>query len=1015
MTIFTDAFGNNTLPPSEYGYKSLVITEDTQLYWPYNTSGTEFAIAKIMDISCAAGNAVTLPDATLVSTGEDFLFRNVGAEDLIVKDSAGTTVATVQTGKASYFYLTDNTTAAGSFGVVAFGAGTSFVDAASLVGYGIKAIGDSLNQSHEVIAINVTTALDATYRAKVVVSTGGALTLNLASVVTLGNDFFFFLRNAGTGTLTIDAAGVETIDGQASITVQPGESLILFCSGANWYSVGYGRSTVYQFTQLVKDVSAGGTFTLTASEASNKLMTFIGNPASAVTIEVPAVVAVYYLSNELSTAQSVTVKTVLGTGVSIPQSARIIALSDGLNVSAAQSVQASSSVTLIDGSVTNPALAFASQTNTGLYKQGAAGIGITVEGAAVLTLETALAQIYPPQGYTQYSTGAAPSYAEGRVFYDATEHTLAYYNDASDVTFNVGQEIMVRARNNTGVTLVDGAVVYISGALGDRPTVALARADAIATTSTKLGMVTADILNGADGYVTTQGIVHNLDTSAHAPGTILYLSAVTAGLLTSIPPVAPNFAISVGIVTRQHATQGSIAVGETVAQPLSIGLNALSALVPAADRLPYFTGVGVGALATFTAYARTLLDDVDATAARATLGLGSAAVANISAFGITLIDDADAATARTTLGLVAGGAGDIWVEKAGDTMTGNLNIPSVNDGQLAGFRNKFINGSFNIWQRGTSLAAGTGTRYLADRWANVSVGTTNAPARQSFALGQTDVPDEPAYFHRVVVATAAGAANLCQLVHRIEGVRTLAGQTAMLSFYAKADAAKDIAIELLQVFGTGGAPSASVTAIGVTTVSLTTDWQKFSVPVTIPSIAGKTLGTDLNDYLAVNFWMDAGSDFNARTDSLGQQSGTFDYALAQIEVGTQATPFESLPFGTELDMCQRFFEKSFLYDVAPASNAGTSGVTGYRVNFTGIATRGASAAFHSTKRTTPTITFYNPLAVGSFWRNISSGANSGAATVPVSGQDYIWIDCAQVAGDTAGQFIGIHWTADAEL
>jgi len=681
MTTYTNVFGGDTLPPAEYGYKAYTFLVSATLTWPDNAGPGDLAIAKIMDVSCAPGVIVTLPAANLVSTGEDFLFRNIGAEPLEIRDAADTTVATVQSGQASYFYLTNNTTEAGAYGVVAFGAGTSFVDAASLIGYGIKAIGGSLNQAHQVVSIASTETLDAAYRAKMVVSTGGALTINLASATVLGNDFFVYLRNAGTGTVTIDPNGTETIDAQASMSMQPGESLILFCSGAQWYSVGYGRSTVYQFTQLVKDVSAGGTFTLTNTEAGNKLMTFIGNPATAVTVEVPPVVAVYYLSSALSTTQAVTFKTALGSGISLPQGARVIALCDGTNVTSAQTVQASSAVSIIDGSEASPSLNFASATSTGLYKHGTAGIGISAGGAAAAVFDSGTAQIINPQPYTQYALVSAPTYQEGRVFYDTTEKTLAYYNDTSAVTVNVGQEQIVRARNNTGSTILDGQVVYISGALSDRPTVALAQANTLATSNRKLGVATANILNGADGYITTQGVVRGLNTNAWAPGTVLYLSAATPGALVSAAPTAPSFTVCVAVVTRQHATQGTLYVGQDVAQPLNVGLNAIAALTPAADRLPYFNAANTAALAVLSAYGRSLIDDADATAARTTLGLGplatldsaalnalgtltpasdrlpyfdsstTSALATFTAFGRSLIDDADAAAARTTLGL----------------------------------------------------------------------------------------------------------------------------------------------------------------------------------------------------------------------------------------------------------------------------------------------------------------------------------------------------------------------------
>jgi len=221
------------------------------------------------------------------------------------------------------------------------------------------------------------------------------------------------------------------------------------------------------------------------------------------------------------------------------------------------------------------------------------------------------------------------------------------------------------------------------------------------------------------------------------------------------------------------------------------------------------------------------------------------------------------------------------------------------------FRNRIINGDFRIWQRGTSqTTSGYGSD---DRWSNGNVGSTKTHSRQAFTLGQTDVPGEPQFFSRTVVASVVGANNVVAKQHRIENVRTLAGQTATVSFWAKADTNRPIAIDFGHFFGTGGSPSAPVAGIGAQQFSLTSSWQRFTATVAIPSISGKTLGTNNNDYLELTFWFDAGSSFNSRTASLGQQSGTFDIALVQVEAGTVATAFEVRPESVELAMCQRYF------------------------------------------------------------------------------------------------------------
>lgn len=276
-----------------------------------------------------------------------------------------------------------------------------------------------------------------------------------------------------------------------------------------------------------------------------------------------------------------------------------------------------------------------------------------------------------------------------------------------------------------------------------------------------------------------------------------------------------------------------------------------------------------------------------------------------------------------------------------------------------GFRNKFVNPRMDIFQASTSatsasLVAGTGKRYIADQWYTNSTGSTIAPSVQPFVLGQTDVPNEPAWYHRCVVASVAGAANLAVFGQYIEGVRTGAGIPCSLSFWAKADAPKSITVEVAQNFGTGGAPSATVNAIGVTKLNLTTSWQRFVVGLTPPSIAGKTLGTDeTSDNLEVIFWMDAGSNFNARTDTLGQQSGTFDFAELQFETTGYDTAIEIRPRQVELELALRYLFVSY------ANNLNTSPLNLYQMLGQSTTHAEFPQKFPVVMRATPTVTLVN--------------------------------------------------------
>jgi hypothetical protein len=317
--------------------------------------------------------------------------------------------------------------------------------------------------------------------------------------------------------------------------------------------------------------------------------------------------------------------------------------------------------------------------------------------------------------------------------------------------------------------------------------------------------------------------------------------------------------------------------------------------------------------------------------------------------------------------------------------TTGITTPALVNGTALAFRNKIINGNFDIWQRGTSLASGTGTRFLADRFRSNSAGSIYTPSQQSFTIGQTNVPNSPSFFHRVVVSSVAGNANNVTLSQPIENVLTFSGETVTLSFYAKADSPKNIAVDFSQVFGTGGTPSSPVSGIGTQKLSLTTSWQKFTVTANIPSIAGKTIGTDLNSFLLLVFWFDAGSDYNSRTDNLGQQSGTFDIAQVQLEEGSVATPFELRPIGTELALCQRYYES--LGD-AIAINYYTDAVArSYRANIQFSVTKRTDATMQ-----TQSITYSNAASLSytdisksncsALW---SSGGGAGTTSIKING------------------------------
>lgn len=242
-----------------------------------------------------------------------------------------------------------------------------------------------------------------------------------------------------------------------------------------------------------------------------------------------------------------------------------------------------------------------------------------------------------------------------------------------------------------------------------------------------------------------------------------------------------------------------------------------------------------------------------------------------------------------------------------DIASNTASISAVNTALnvLQGFKNKIINGNFDIWQRGTSVAAFTGSnKFAADHWKGSAVGSTIALSQQVFTPGQIAVPNGPSFFHRAVVASTAGAGNYAALIHSLEGIELYSGGTYTLSFWAKADSAKSIGLEVQKNYGSSG--TAIENAVSTTSLALTTAWQKFTYTFTVTSNAGKTIAGG-NDCLVFNFWFDCGSNFTAR-GTIGQQSGTFDIAQVQLEQGSVATSFGIRPMGIELSLCQRYYQ-----------------------------------------------------------------------------------------------------------
>lgn len=311
--------------------------------------------------------------------------------------------------------------------------------------------------------------------------------------------------------------------------------------------------------------------------------------------------------------------------------------------------------------------------------------------------------------------------------------------------------------------------------------------------------------------------------------------------------------------------------------------------------------------------------------------------------------------------------------------------------------NFITNGNFEIAQEATSHTTdGYGS---LDMWYLNLSGATATMSQQAFTLGQTDVPGEPKNYMRIAVT---GADDNCGAFQHIEGVRTLAGQTATLSIWAKADASRTLSFQTKQNFGTGGSPSSEVQATQEN-FSLTTSWAKYENTFTLASITGKTLGSNGNDFLGIMLVNPT------------NETSTIEIAQVTLTIGRISIPFVARPKQMELELCQRQYQKSYDQDVVPGTSAqhdqgNPNPIAGTTTFLQGVVT------FPVVMRATPTVTIYSPNGGNSGKvENNTQTEQTGSVTSVETSETGIGLVTYDTASFTKGDLYQYHYTADARL
>jgi len=215
-------------------------------------------------------------------------------------------------------------------------------------------------------------------------------------------------------------------------------------------------------------------------------------------------------------------------------------------------------------------------------------------------------------------------------------------------------------------------------------------------------------------------------------------------------------------------------------------------------------------------------------------------------------------------------------------------------GNFAAGKNKFINGDFGIWQRGTSFSNPSDGAYTADRFftQHNGTGTTRTISQQTFTPGTAPVAGYEGQYYLRYNLSVVGTSSYNRVCQNIEDVRTFAGQTVTVSMWLKSSTTQNVSINLSQIFGSGGS---SENYFGNSNFNITTSWARYSATFAVPSVSGKTIGT--SSYLKLFLELNASSTYT--TEIWG----------AQLEAGSVATAFQTAT-GTiqgELAACQRYY------------------------------------------------------------------------------------------------------------
>lgn len=582
-----------------------------------------------------------------------------------------------------------------------------------------------------------------------------------------------------------------------------------------------------------------------------------------------------------------------------------------------------------------------------------------------------------------------------------------------DATFIFSEFVVNAGGGSVVLTSADvaGRMIRVAGVAAGNITITLPSVDNIYFVNVEAGMggFSVTFTTGSGGTVILQA----------SQKTCLYCDG------TNITPA----------ITTSVTSTISLDDGSAAAPSLSFSLDTDLGLFRAGANILGITAGGVE-VARFSSVGLVALDDhitdpTDAHDASAISYLGSAGISATDVEGA--LDELDTEKAPLASPVFTGNP-TAPTPAVGDDDTSIATTAFVMDafadgfgGGSLGFKNLVINGAMEVAQRGKSFVAIADNTFVVDRWLYQKIGTMVHTATQQTdtpAIGQLRVTDS-VVLTLTTADNAIAAGDLCALQHRIEGylLRKIAQQAFTMSFLVRAT--------LPGVYCVSFRNSVNDRSyVAEFTINAPDTYERKTITVPASPSAGTwdytngiglrvtfALAVGTNFHTTPNAWQ-VGNFLATANQVNGVDTGANDFRITQvqIELGDEATPFEVRPFGTELALCQRYYEKSFPQAVVPANNTTFAG-SHSSVQVSASSTQQNSlgpTVFKVTKRATPTVTIFNP-GSGTAGQPVGDVGSWSGTAVGNQGEAAFKILATSPGGSVAGQTVSYNWTADAEL